>query len=215
MVEIGETLLAPTREAWRAWLAEHHATSAQIWLVLGKKDSGVQTVTLDEAMEEAVCFGWVDSIMKRLDDRTNALRFTPRKPQSVWSQSNVDRVQRLIAEGRMTPAGLALVEAAKTSGQWEAATRRDVLMAPPPELEAALAARPGGREGFTRLPAAHRRGDQASRRGSEPRARVALGRLTSRLHGRLSRPSAARHNGRPAFRRCDRTGTQAPCMSLP
>jgi len=154
VVEIGETFLAPTREAWRAWLAEHHATSAQIWLVLGKKDSGVQTVTLDAAMEEAVCFGWVDSIMKRLDDRTNALRFTPRKPQSVWSQSNVDRVQRLIAEGRMTPAGLALVEAAKASGQWEAATRRDVLMAPPPELEAALAARPGGREGFTRLPAA-------------------------------------------------------------
>ena len=77
-MEIGETFLAPTREAWRAWLAEHHATSAQIWLVFGKKDSGVQTVTLDEAMEEAVCFGWVDSIMKRLDDRTNALRFPSR-----------------------------------------------------------------------------------------------------------------------------------------
>ena len=153
MVEIGETLLAPTREAWRAWLAEHHATSAEIWLVLGKKGSGIQTVTLDEAMEEAVCFGWVDSVVKRLDDRPHALRFTPRKPKSVWSQSNVDRVQRLTAEGRMTPAGLALVDTAKASGRWEAATRRDVLMAPPPELEAALTARPGGREGFARLPA--------------------------------------------------------------
>jgi uncharacterized protein YdeI (YjbR/CyaY-like superfamily) len=152
MVEIGETFLAPTREAWRAWLAEHHATATEIWLVLGKKGSGVQTVTLDEATEEATCFGWVDSVMKRIDDRTHALRFTPRKPKSVWSQSNVDRVQRLTAEGRMTPAGLALVEAAKASGQWEAATRRDMLVEPPPELEAELAARPGGRESSARLP---------------------------------------------------------------
>lgn len=157
MVEIGETFLAPTREAWRAWLAEHHATSTEIWLVLGKKGSGVQTVTLDEATEEATCFGWVDSVMKRIDDRTHALRFTPRKPKSVWSQSNVDRVQRLTAEGRMTPAGLALVEAAKASGQWEAATRRDMLVEPPPELEAELAARPGGRDSFARLPASLRK----------------------------------------------------------
>jgi uncharacterized protein YdeI (YjbR/CyaY-like superfamily) len=152
VVEIGETLLAPTREAWRAWLAEHHATSTEIWLVLGKKGSGVQTVTLDEGTEEAICFGWVDSVMKRIDDRTHALRFTPRKPKSVWSQSNVDRVERMTAQGKMTPAGLALVEAAKASGQWEAATRRDMLVEPAPELEAELAARRGGREGFARLP---------------------------------------------------------------
>jgi uncharacterized protein YdeI (YjbR/CyaY-like superfamily) len=157
MVEIGETFLAPTREAWRTWLAEHHATSAQIWLVLGKKDSGVQTVTLEEATEEALCFGWVDSVQKRIDDRTHALRFTPRRPKSVWSQSNKDRVERLIAQGRMTPAGLALVEAGKASGQWEAATQRDVLLAPPPELQAALAARPGAQDGFARWPASHRK----------------------------------------------------------
>jgi uncharacterized protein YdeI (YjbR/CyaY-like superfamily) len=157
MVEIGETFLAPTREAWRAWLAEHHATSAQIWLVLGKKDSGVQTVTLDEATEEALCFGWVDSVLKRIDDRTHALRFTPRRPKSVWSQSNKDRVERLIAQGKMMPAGLALVEAAKASGQWEAATQRDVLLAPPAELEATLAARRGAPEGFARLPASLRK----------------------------------------------------------
>jgi uncharacterized protein YdeI (YjbR/CyaY-like superfamily) len=151
-MEIGETLLAPTREVWRAWLEQHHATSAEIWLVLGKKDSGVQTVTLDEATEEAVCFGWVDSIMKRLDERTSALRFTPRKPKSVWSQSNVDRVRRLTAQGKMTPAGLAAVAAGKASGQWAAATQRDVLLAPPAELEAAFATRPGTRDGFARLP---------------------------------------------------------------
>jgi uncharacterized protein YdeI (YjbR/CyaY-like superfamily) len=152
MVEIGETFFAPTREAWRAWLAEHHAASAQIWLVLGKKDSGVQTVSLDEAVEEALCFGWIDSMGKGIDDRTHALRFSPRKPKSIWSQSNKDRAARLIAQGKMMPAGLALVEAGKASGQWDAATRRDVLMAPPPELEAALAARPDAREGFARLP---------------------------------------------------------------
>jgi uncharacterized protein YdeI (YjbR/CyaY-like superfamily) len=157
MVEIGETFLAPTREAWRAWLAQHHATSAQIWLVLGKKDSGVQTVTLEEATEEALCFGWVDSILKRIDDRTHALRFSPRRPKSIWSQSNKDRVQRLIAQGKMTPAGLALVEAARASGQWEAAAQRDVLLAPPAELEAELAARPGASEGFARLPGSLRK----------------------------------------------------------
>jgi uncharacterized protein YdeI (YjbR/CyaY-like superfamily) len=151
-MEIGETLLAPTREAWRTWLEQHHATSAEIWLILGKKNSGVQTVTLDEATEEALCFGWVDSIQKRIDDRTHALRFTPRKPKSVWSQSNVDRVRRLTAQGKMTPAGLALVEAAKANGQWEAATQRDVLLALPQELEAALATRPGAGNGFARLP---------------------------------------------------------------
>jgi uncharacterized protein YdeI (YjbR/CyaY-like superfamily) len=151
-MEIGETLLAPTREVWRAWLEQHHATSAEIWLVLGKKGSGVKTVTLEEATEEAICFGWVDSIQKRVDDRTHVLRFTPRKAKSVWSQSNVDRVRRLTEQGKMTPAGLAAVEAGKASGQWEAATQRDVLLARPEELEAALATRPGARDGFARLP---------------------------------------------------------------
>jgi uncharacterized protein YdeI (YjbR/CyaY-like superfamily) len=122
---MGETFLAPTREAWRAWLAEHHATSAQIWLVLAKKGSGVQAVTLEEATEKALCFGWIDSVQKRIDDRTHALRFTPRRPKSVWSQSNRGRVERLIAEDRMTPAGLALVEAGKASGQWEAGKTRE------------------------------------------------------------------------------------------
>jgi uncharacterized protein YdeI (YjbR/CyaY-like superfamily) len=152
MAEIGERFFAPTREVWRTWLAEHNATSAEIWLVLGKKNSGVQTVSLEEAVEEALCFGWIDSQLKRIDERTHALRFSPRKPKSIWSQSNKERVRRLIAQGRMTPAGLALVEAAKASGQWDAATRREVLMELPAELEAALAARPGAREGFARLP---------------------------------------------------------------
>ena len=157
VAEIGETFLAPTREAWRTWLAEHHATSAGIWLVFGKKGSGVQTVSLEEAVEEAVCFGWIDSQLKRIDDRTHALRFSPRKPTSVWSQSNKDRVERLTAQGRMTPAGLAAVAAAKASGRWDAATRREVLMAVPEDLEAALAARPGAREGFARLPDSHKK----------------------------------------------------------
>jgi uncharacterized protein YdeI (YjbR/CyaY-like superfamily) len=121
MVEIGETFLAPTREAWRAWLAEHHATSADIWLVLAKKNSGLQSVSLDEAVEEALCFGWIDSRLRRIDERTHALRFTPRKPKSVWSQSNKERVARLMAQGLMMPAGLAAVEAGMASGAWDRA----------------------------------------------------------------------------------------------
>ena len=120
-LEIGETFFAPTREVWRTWLAEHHATSADVWLVMAKKNSGLQSVSLDEAVEEALCFGWIDSVLRRIDERTHALRFTPRKPKSVWAQSNKDRVARLVAEGRMMPAGLAAVEAGKASGEWDRA----------------------------------------------------------------------------------------------
>ena len=119
--QVGETFSAPSREAWRTWLVKHHATSAEVWLVLAKKNSGLQSVSLDEAVEEALCFGWIDSVLKRIDERTHALRFSPRKPKSNWSQSNKDRVARLLAEGRMTPAGLAAVEAGKASGEWDRA----------------------------------------------------------------------------------------------
>ena len=110
----------------------------------------------DEAVEEALCWGWIDGLTKAWDERSYAVRFTPRKPGSVWSESNVARVERMVAEGRMTPAGMALVEEAKRRGTWDQAAsgRLDVT---PPDLEAALAGVPAALERWTAWPASPRR----------------------------------------------------------
>lgn len=138
MREITETFFAPDREAWRAWLSEHHGSAREIWLVLLKKHVVRPSVTLEEAVEEALCFGWIDGHLRRIDDESHALRFTPRGRRSIWSQSNKDRVERLMREGKMTPAGLAAVEAAKTNGEWDAATEREDVDAVPEDLARAL-----------------------------------------------------------------------------
>ena len=138
MREITETFFAPDRETWRAWLEKHHATAREIWLVMLKKHVPRPSVTLAEAVEEALCFGWIDGHLRRIDDESHVLRFTPRGRRSVWAQSNKDRVERLIREGKMTPAGLAAVEAAKASGEWDAATAREDVDAVPDDLAGAL-----------------------------------------------------------------------------
>ena len=107
--------------AWRAWLEEHHDTESEIWLLHPKKASEREGVRYPEAVEEALAFGWIDSKKYRVDEETFAQRYSRRKPQSVWSRNNVERVERLIVEGRMTPAGLAIVEEAKRRGTWQAA----------------------------------------------------------------------------------------------
>jgi uncharacterized protein YdeI (YjbR/CyaY-like superfamily) len=137
MREITETFFAIDSAAWRGWLEEHHADRSEIWLVLLKKHVGEPCVTLEEATEEAAAFGWVDGHLRRIDDRSHALRFTPRKPKSQWSQSNKDRVAKLIREGRMEPAGLAAVESAKANGSWDELTSLE-LDTTPPDLAAAL-----------------------------------------------------------------------------
>jgi uncharacterized protein YdeI (YjbR/CyaY-like superfamily) len=154
--EIGETFFAPDRETWRTWLEEHHATEREVWLVLLKKRVRRPSVRLDEAVEEALCFGWIDGHLRRIDDESHALRFTPRGRRSVWAQSNKDRVERLIREGKMTPAGLAAVEAAKASGEWDAATAREDTETVPKDLAQAL--RKGGAlEAFGKLAPSHRK----------------------------------------------------------
>ncbi|HEY5387989.1 MAG TPA: hypothetical protein VIL79_08820, partial [Thermoleophilia bacterium] len=134
-----ETFFAPDRAAWRAWLEAHYATATVVWLLIQKKRVDGPSVTYDEAVEEALCWGWIDGRTNRWDERSYAVRFTPRKPGSVWSESNVARVERMIAEGRMAPAGQALVDEAKRRGTWDEAAsgRPDVT---PPDLEQALAA---------------------------------------------------------------------------
>ncbi len=109
---------ARDRAEWRAWLAEHHASAPGIWLVFYKKGSGQTGVTYEEAVEEALCFGWIDSRPNTLDEERYIQLFTPRKRKSPWSKSNKERVERLLAAGLMAPAGLAALEAAKRDGTW-------------------------------------------------------------------------------------------------
>ncbi len=101
-----ETVFAKDRAEWRRWLAKNFARSAEIWLVFYKKASGKQTIAYHHAVEEALCFGWIDGMKRKVDEQCYAFRFTPRTEKSAWSKSNLERVERLIADGRMMPAGL-------------------------------------------------------------------------------------------------------------
>jgi uncharacterized protein YdeI (YjbR/CyaY-like superfamily) len=146
-----------TRQDWRAWLAENHAVAKERWLVFFKKHTGRPGLTYVEALEEALCFGWIDGILKRIDDEKHTIRFSPRRPNSVWSPANKQRVARLIEEGRMTEVGLARIEEARANGQWaKTAVRQDVTQVSP-ELAAALAKNAQARENFEKLAPSYRR----------------------------------------------------------
>ncbi len=116
-----------TRAQWRDWLAAHHAQAAGVWFVYFKKHTGKPRVSYDEAVEEALCFGWIDSLPRVLDADRSKLLFTPRKPKSAWSKLNKERIERMIANGLMTNAGLAKIEAAKQDGSWDALNASDNL----------------------------------------------------------------------------------------
>jgi uncharacterized protein YdeI (YjbR/CyaY-like superfamily) len=115
----GQPLHFTTAGEWRAWLERHHATESDAWLMIYKKHSETSSVTVDQAVEEALCFGWIDSSMQPVDEERYALRFTPRRKGSNWSERNKDRVARLIEEGRMTEVGFARIEEAKLNGRWD------------------------------------------------------------------------------------------------
>lgn len=108
-MEIGESLLVKSRQEWREWLTQHHQNRKEIWLIYYKKDSGKVGISYEEAVEEALCFGWIDGQTKGINQETYAGRFTPRRPKSPWSDSNRKRVVRLLREGRMSEAGLAVL----------------------------------------------------------------------------------------------------------
>jgi len=147
---------ARDRKKWRAWLEENHARSPGIWLVFYKKASGKPTVRYDEAVEEALCFGWIDSLMKPVDGEKYRQLFTPRKMKSKWSKPNKERVARMIAAGFMTEVGMEKIRAAKKSGSWVSAEAADSLVVPP-DLRKALNADRHARESFERLPSGRRR----------------------------------------------------------
>jgi uncharacterized protein YdeI (YjbR/CyaY-like superfamily) len=150
-------LLVPDVGAWRAWLAEHHETSAGVWLTLAKKGTTEPTrLTYDEALDEALCHGWIDGQVRRLDERTYRQRFTPRRARSSWSARNVSIVERLAGEGRMQPAGVAAVERAKSDGRWDAAYAGQATIAMPDDLAAALRAEPAAQAMFEILTSQNR-----------------------------------------------------------
>lgn len=103
---------------WRDWLEKHGANETELWVGIYKKDSGKSGITYEEAVNEALCFGWIDGLTKRVDDISYKIRFTPRKPKGNWSTSNIKRVEALIKSGKMTPAGLKHIDAAKSDGRW-------------------------------------------------------------------------------------------------
>jgi uncharacterized protein YdeI (YjbR/CyaY-like superfamily) len=140
-------LNARTRQEWRRWLSRNHDQSNGVWLVIQKKGSGKPRVPYADAVEDALCFGWIDSLMNPVDDRCYLQLFTPRKPKSVWSKANKQRVARLIEQGLMTPAGLEKIEIAKASGSWTALDAVESLTVPP-ELAKALARSKTARASF-------------------------------------------------------------------
>lgn len=157
MVDIGKRQTFKNRDAWRAWLAKNHARANELWLVLYKKHTRQPTVAYGDAVEEALCFGWIDGIVKTIDDEKYAIRFCPRRRGSVWSEPNKQRVAKMIAQGRMTDIGLAKIEEAKQNGEWDKATRREDIADLPREFARALQANRQARVNFERLAPSHQR----------------------------------------------------------
>ena len=143
-----------TEEAFERWLGANHARETELWLKIHKKDSGVQTVTYAQALDVALCWGWIDGIRKAFDERSFLQRFTPRKAKSIWSQINRGHIARLIAAGRVTPHGQREVDAAKADGRWDAAyapMRNATEATIPGDLRAAIEASPLARKTFRTL----------------------------------------------------------------
>jgi uncharacterized protein YdeI (YjbR/CyaY-like superfamily) len=142
-----QQLVVADVDAWRAWLAEHVHEQTGVWLVLAKKGTTSPTsLTYAQALEEALCQGWIDGQAKSIDETTYQQRFTPRRARSLWSKRNVGIVARLIEEGRMQPNGFAEIERAKADGRWDAAYAGPATVEVPDDLADALAAQPAAKE---------------------------------------------------------------------
>ncbi len=145
-----------TAKEWDTWLAKHHATSTGVYIRVGKKGSGIRSITCPEALEVALCYGWIDAIRKSHDANTFLQRYCPRGPRSIWSEINKKKVQQLIKARLMLPAGLAAVERAKANGQWDKAYAPASSITVPPDLEAALKKNKKARDFFATLKGSNR-----------------------------------------------------------
>lgn len=145
-----------SRRSWEAWLAEHHATSEGLWLKIAKKGSGVETVSYPEALDAALCYGWIDGQKGRFDDAYWLQRFTPRRPRSRWSKVNREKATRLIESGEMKPSGLREVERARADGRWDAAYEAQSKATIPDDFARRLERNEAAREFFATLDSANR-----------------------------------------------------------
>ena len=141
---------------WEAWLAEHHATSDGLWLKISKKGSGIASVSYAEALDVALCYGWIDGQKGRFDEDYYLQRFTRRRPRSKWSKINREKVTKLVQEGRMKPAGLREVEKAKADGRWDAAYESQSNATVPEDLRRKLDENPEATAFFASLDSANR-----------------------------------------------------------
>src|SRR5688500_17150586 len=125
-----KTFYPKDRKTWRQWLQKHHAKEPGVWLIYYKKNTGKSSVSYDESVEEALCFGWIDSTMRPIDEEKYMQRFSPRKPSSVWSALNKRRIEKLQEQGLLAPAGIAAVERAKKNGSWSSLDQIESLVIP-------------------------------------------------------------------------------------
>ena len=145
-----------SKAAFTAWLAENHDTSDGIWIKIGKKGAGVESVLVTETLDVALCFGWIDGQRKPLDEQYFLQKYTPRRARSKWSKRNIGLVEKLIEAGEMQPPGHAEIERAKADGRWDAAYDSQANMQVPPDLQAELDARPAAAEFFATLNSTNR-----------------------------------------------------------
>jgi uncharacterized protein YdeI (YjbR/CyaY-like superfamily) len=193
--------VVPDARAWRAWLERNNADRAGVMLVLAKKGTTSPTrLTYDQALEEAICFGWIDGQVRRRDERTYFQRFTARRSRSRWSKRNTTLAERLISEGRMQASGIAEVERAKADGRWEAAYAGPATARVPDDLAAALAAEPKAKTMFGKLTSQNRYAIlhriEAVKR-PETRARKIVEFVEMLARGETLHPQARRNNDRP------------------
>jgi uncharacterized protein YdeI (YjbR/CyaY-like superfamily) len=146
-----EQIFARNAAEWRAWLDEHHTTAGEVWLVYFKKATGKESIAWAEAVEVALRYGWIDGLIRGIDDERYMQRFTPRRPKSKWSKVNKEIVERMLAAGELTPMGIAAVEAAKASGEWDRAYTVQRPTPAPDDLKEAIRRSPDARSGRDRI----------------------------------------------------------------
>lgn len=192
------------RAAWRRWLEKNHATATELWLVYYKKHTGKRSITYQEALDEALCFGWIDSTVNRVDDERFKQRWTPRKPGSIWSERNRRRVAELSDAGRMAAPGLACVARARADGSWGQLREVEARLTPD-DLQAALARAPQARRFFEQLAPSHQKQYlywiSSAKRAETRQRRVAetLRRLTAGIKPGIAAPTprAKKKRARP------------------
>ena len=153
-MNIDKSFYAPSRETWRAWLTGHSAAETEVWLIYYKAGTGQPSIPYEDSVEEALCFGWIDSLIQRIDEQKYARKFTPRRPGSAWSDTNKRRVAKIIREGRMTAAGLARLDYSLEEPPLLPVRKESVI---PGWLAEGLRASPHAWENFKKLPPSHQR----------------------------------------------------------